>query len=570
MFRLLAPLLGLLILAIPANAQYSVETIRGHVTVISQDSSGPFESCADALTSAFQNDSTGTVSFAAPGSYLFDEPATVSRSRKTLVIPPTVTLTPTGTGSVGIATFSGDYVSITGGGTISVPTAVNDQVILSITGSRANVDGLTFSTTSTSGANLTPVIFLGLTGSQESRVQNNRFIPLRGFTCIKATAGQRNFYGFNNFGPADTSVYEASASGITSANTTTPLLGEVWRCIDLQHDGWAVVQGNRARYLGRGSSPQGDCFLNYDFDSTYYPDDEGGLHEAGHLNFMGNYIEDCSMPVLVRLNGCRWGQIVGNAFANSLGGIVTATEAGLVLDMGDEETVASADSVSVTGTDTYTLASGSWDHTPQNGDKILITGSLTDAANLGWKTVASATSSTIVVTETLVNESAQSTTIISGYPCDDIVISGNQFHNLPFITQAAGGDIYLGYVNRVLITGNQFSNNLGEYSITVEDTDIAQEFYVLSNSFEGKAWFYGTENQPTSPIRTLAGSSGARYVAGGNSVVGYSGAMFTHASGTPTGEVFEDGLQDSNDGDVPDGTTTVAQLTTNVVLTDPP
>ncbi len=461
--------------------------------------------------------------------------------------------------------LSGDYVRITGGGRIQADTAVDDQVLISITGDRSLVEGMTFKATMTTAINTNPMIFLGLTGSNGGRVVRNRFIPLRGITCVKGTAGQNNTYSFNDFQPNETTVYEASDSEITSNHAATTYLGEVWRCIDLQHDGWAMVQGNRARYLGRPTL-QGDAFLNYDFDSTYYPDEQGGLHEAGHLNFVGNYVEDCPMPVYVRLNGCRWGQIVGNSFANSLSGIATTAEAALIMDIGDEASVASAVNVSATASSkTYALSSGSWAHTPQAGDKILVTGSLT-GNNLGWKTVASATSNTVVVTETLDDESAASTTIISGHPTDDVIVSGNQFHNIPFATTSAS-DILLGHAFRIVISGNHFSNLLGEYSITFEDTDLAQDIQILANSFEGKAWFVGSENQPTTPIRTLAGSSGARYVFGGNTVTGYSGtAIVTHSSGTPTGEVFEDGLQDSSDGDAPDGSTTVANLTTNIVM----
>lgn len=62
------------------------------------------------------------------------------------------------------------------------------------------------------------------------------------------------------------------------------------------------------------------------------------------------------------------------------------------------------------GTKTIALASGSWTRTPVAGERIAITGS---ASNNKTVTVASATSTTIVVTETLTTESAGSAVTLS-------------------------------------------------------------------------------------------------------------------------------------------------------------
>lgn len=539
-------------------------------TLVTNRSGGNFDP-GRAISIAVANDRTGLVEIAAQGAIQLERVIESDHSNIEVRLLAGTELIAVPSGAVGAFSFSGDHVKLSGPGGITAKTAVNDQVLVSLTGNRCRVEGVTFKSTTLEATSANPMVFVKAYQVQGTEVIHNRFIPKRGFTCIQGVEGNHNRYDSNDFVPAGTGIFEASETAeVTQNPSTTTVLGEVWRCIDLQHDGWATVSNNTARMLGRpeatfaGASP-----LNYGItvDAT-----------------AGTYTITTAAPV-----GAAWyinppgvGQDVviagySNGGNNGTKTILARDSTSFTVDPTGlvNEVVTSSDSITLTHVGAvadcflhYEFSSAA--ATNESGHLHYVGNSVEDfiapyqVRLLGcrWGRIVGSSFANSLSGVYLGTHAAIYLDAIDSQPTDDILISSNQFHNVAF-SGSDGGDIRLAEARRINILGNHFSNNLAEYSVIIDDPDESLDWTVIGNSFEGQSYSLAG-NQPTSPIHILGASSAARYVVAANSMTRYSGGMITKDASVTGPGVFETGLQDSSDGEQADGSTTVANLTTNI------
>ena len=106
-------------------------------------------------------------------------------------------------------------------------------------------------------------------------------------------------------------------------------------------------------------------------------------------------------------------------------------------------------------------------------------------------------------------------------------------------------------------------NNFGVIAASVEAvirllSANVEEVSVLANVFQAQA------STGVDIVRLLAGTYSGTLVVGGNRLIDITGDVVDSSAATVSGTIFATGLQDISDGGVPDGSTTTANLTTNI------
>lgn len=251
-----------------------------------------------------------------PGSFHFRHGVVVDRPFRIRLRTGTVLLP--SDEPIGLLEFTADDCTFEGPGIVQCDKYYPHQRIVEFSGHRAIVRDLCFDVSTDKGQADRPMILVRLFGGSSRRVENNTFLPNSGVTCISATRGKALTISGNRF------------TNGTTTEVTSPVHEQrnCYRCIDLEHEGWTQVHGNRAEGLGYPSSSPVDAFLHYQYDHRLHVVNP----EAGHLQVVGNYIEDLSASTYIRLRGCAWFQIVANTFANSLATSLQIGDGGIVVD----------------------------------------------------------------------------------------------------------------------------------------------------------------------------------------------------------------------------------------------
>lgn len=479
MKKYLAIFLALLVSS-TALGQYEIRTIPGVNTVIYQSTVGQFATVNKAFDRAFESDTTGTVTFASPGTYIWGSTAsTVNRSRKKLLIPPTVTLV-AGSASVGIATFNGDDITVEGGGLIRVDSWVNDQEVMVFTGRGIVVQDLTFKVNATAGrlTNATtsnPMSLIHFNDAYEKRVDGITFLPGLGFICIESTNGNALYIDRCRF----TNDTDGGLGGTDVLNVTPRCL---YRGIDIVGDEWGRISGCRFWAQGDGAGATGtasevDALIRMVRPST--PTNA----EGGHFLVSGNTTEACSAPKAIQLWGMYSTTLTGNIF--------------------------------------------------------------------GWNLSPNATGEAQIVV-TGIDGTA------SGSASNGIYIMANDFHNNA-TTSTAASFIYADAVDNLNINGNNFGVIAASVEAVIRLLSAnVEEVSVLANVFQAQA------STGVDIVRLLAGTYSGTLVVGGNRLIDITGDVVDSSAATVSGTIFATGLQDISDGGVPDGSTTTANLTTNI------
>ncbi len=252
----------------------------------------------------------------APGSFHFRHPVEVDRPLRVRLRTGAV-LIPSD-GSIGLFRFDADDCTLEGPGIVQVVEFVPGQHVVRFEGDRATVRDLCFDVTTDKGDPNRPLVLIRLLGGSSRVVENVTFLPNVGVTCVSAARGKALTLSNNRFTNSQT----------TEVTSPTHVQRNCHRCIDLEHEGWAQVHGNRAEGLGYPGSQPVDSFLHYQYDERLHHANP----EAGHLQVVGNYVEDLAAKAYVRLRGCAWFQIVGNTFANSLNEALEIGDGGIVVD----------------------------------------------------------------------------------------------------------------------------------------------------------------------------------------------------------------------------------------------
>jgi len=220
--------------------------------------------------------------------------------------------------AIGLFSFEADDCTVEGPGIILCERFIADQSVIKSTGDRTIVRDLCFDVTAPASAGERPMRLLHFFGGSTRSVTGNTFLPNRGVVCISAERGKALTVSSNRF----------TNSMTTETTTEGHVQRPCHRCIELVHEGWAQIQGNRAESLGWPETDPVDAFLDYRYDKRLHVMNS----ESGHIQVTGNYIEDLAAATYVRLRGCAWFQITGNTLANTLTETAAEGEGAIIIE----------------------------------------------------------------------------------------------------------------------------------------------------------------------------------------------------------------------------------------------
>ena len=229
-----------------------------------------------------------------PGVHLFTGSETLPNANLSVVIEPGAALLPAHTGAIGLFELTGDNVAITGGGQILIPTWVNNQVVMKITGAtRPRVRDLLFKWSATGGSSANPMTGLLLHDCHSESVTGNLAFPVAGSVPFRSNLCDAGVWSGNTVRP------EAKRTP-TSGGTYVDVYVPFW----MHGMQLSTFEANECYGLGGASSK-----LEYALLMQWDADLAG---EQGHNRITGNRFEACYAKRWIALYGGNFSRIDHN------------------------------------------------------------------------------------------------------------------------------------------------------------------------------------------------------------------------------------------------------------------
>ena len=303
------------------------------LTTIVDDPDGKHSTIDAAFLEAVSGDTGGTIRFLASGE--FAAGVTVSRPGLIIEIPRRITLTNATSGTNGMFKFTGDRITLRGGGKISIPDGnwVDDQVVVEFSScDQILVDNVVFQ----AGKDATLASTGDVGGILTDQDTSNPMTMLKFTTCSNKVVRHSFFYP----GQAVQMIHSSHGNGLVvdGCHFTTESdegfdVGDLllvnprhaYRCIHAENDEWGKIINNRFWALGDKAGTVLGTASEVEFALRLVGEGSGGNREEGHWIISGNHCEGVSSPKPFQL----WGILSCIFTSNLIGfsGIAAASPA---------------------------------------------------------------------------------------------------------------------------------------------------------------------------------------------------------------------------------------------------
>lgn len=499
------------------------------------------------------------------GTYVFSEPFKSGQSGISITADPGTTFTCTGSNAVAFLGLTGSDVTVSG---ISFVLSewVDDQVAVSVgpaqssTCNRFKLVDCKFAISPsvqffTDHDDATPMIFAKFDTVVAKWVERCMFFPQSGVTCVKTNDG-------NGLKFVNSEISNWTDGGFPELT----LFADMYRGIDITGDEWLTIAYSKFWAIGNytlGIEP--DACIRIDNSALT-------ANEYGHVEIIGNIIENVNTPRPIYGIGVQWGNIVGNLIGPNFAAVNADGEAALKF-VGSNATATTVTTI-VAGTKTFTFT-GTNPALSTGETFYLATTGLANPSNARVFTASAASTGSGPWTVVSVESPAADETAITGVAyvatsgaygprrTEGLLIAANDIHN----SAGSGSDgcaLWLEHCVKVSTLANHINLQRGKKIVRV-DTASCMDLVFNGNSF---SFFENVAINPTSVFLFPDGVAN-RIGMSGNTWVGDP----VWYSGTVTGDYFfpygiqertADGGGDTNLA--PEAADTAEQLTTNINL----